>query len=430
MAPAYRQIVVDHVRAEIEARGFSNVAILDIASNCATLHGGLIDFATEHLDTAGLVGVLLSTLIIGNDATTAVSFASPHLRKMAEHGDASGLADLTNYIFKPLAIHQVMTDDLGLRDRVVAAFHRLHRIANDALFRVASPSRHYGAVRAELTAALDRADVPSDSAVHFTFLTEEYIDNFRTWIRAYAKSGALGHLVVLVIGPGFEADVAREIAAAQVATVSLVRWQPQSKPTVCGNGLNLNFLWFVKVFMVNHLVSRGNNVVYSDLDSYWLKDFPLLQQSMEESGVGCVFMQTGDLPIYGVQKWGFTPCAGFFGIRGGGSVATFVGNWLRMTEVMFDDQIGLFELLDEESGEWQPSGQAILDHLYVDRSGGYLDGKVAVLRKDVALRSAAVDPAAAVRELSGLAGCAVWHPRWAVAGDMHADVLRILQEIP
>jgi hypothetical protein len=428
MSPAFSRGVLASFREQLESHGIQRILVVDVVSQLALLTQGEIDFAGFPRDTVDLVGVVVSSLILGVDGAVLEAYATPYLQRLAQDGDEKTLSNVSNYLLKPLAIHPITSGDAELRRRIVGTFHRLHRIANDNLYLVASRAKGYGAIRNRLLAVFAKTEYPKSSVIHFTFLTAEYIENLYTWLRAFVHARVQGHLVILLIGEGLTAPVEQAIAVAGLGELtSIIQFQSEQQLSVCGNGLNLNFLWYVKILAISHLVSCGNRVIYSDLDSYWLRDAKTFDASLSDGSAECIFMQTGDLPMHGVWKWGFVPCAGFFAINSGEFAQRFLNKWLAMTEVMFDDQIGLFELLDDFSGRWEPSEHGAIEYRYATEAL-WMDGRVAVLKRSVAARSAAVAVEQALQELKSMPDCVVWHPRWAAAGAVHEDVLAVVRK--
>jgi hypothetical protein len=202
----------------------------------------------------------------------------------------------------------------------------------------------------------------------------------------------------------------------------VLQFDPPTKLGVCGNGNDLNFLWYVKVHVVNALVQRGVRVVYSDLDAYWIKDYFALREWVNaETSPDVIVSVTYDMPRCAVVEQSFTPCAGFFSVEPTRGGKAFMAAWRRLTEVMFDDQIGLAELLFRNGVSWQPVRSHLVgaDTTIMTEQGA--PAHIVALDDQIARRVGLPDP-------DSIGDATIWHPRWVMAPDQHKGVIQRVAE--
>jgi hypothetical protein len=147
--------------------------------------------------------------------------------------------------------------------------------------------------------------------------------------------------------------------------------------------------------------------------------FELRDRLNQETKADMVLSPTYDMPRSAVLYWAFTPCAGFFSIEPSPGGKALAQEWLRMTKIMFDDQIAIAELVYRKGGAWDLSAVEGVD---VRQSITTLQGGVAeviVLSPTAARRVGAPDP-------STIGGATIWHPRWVIDPEQHGALMASL----
>jgi hypothetical protein len=96
----------------------------------------------------------LSAQLCAASTDEIAAFAETFIDRLYAAGDVAHLIELTNYIFKPLAIHPIGIPDQHQRKVIVATNHLLHGVANRRIHALRSTAPDYGAIRGELDVVL------------------------------------------------------------------------------------------------------------------------------------------------------------------------------------------------------------------------------------------------------------------------------------
>jgi len=343
----------------------------------------------------------------------------PPLRARRE--DVLSLVGITNYIFKSLCLN---VDGLPMlvAERTLRACQELHYWANVEIHKIRTRNLEYYRIPITLDGAMSSLSIDrTNKAVVLTFLTENYLENLVIWLDMYQRHDPRGaHLIIAAIGKSVSVKVL-DICKQRGATLTKVfEWDPPCKVTTSGNGMDLAFLWYVKVHMVSYLVRHGLRVVYSDLDAYWIKNFFNLWDAVRESTkADLVLSPTFDMPATAILHWTFAPCAGFFCVEPTPNAQEFLGEWRRMTEVMFDDQIGLSELLFRSGIVWRTAEEADVSLIANAMMRSGRTATLAVLDPNTAKRIGVADP-------QSIGTATIWHPRWVMNPAQHIEAIRQL----
>jgi hypothetical protein len=131
---------------------------------------------------------------------------------------------------------------------------------------------------------------------------------------------------------------------------------------------------------------------------------------------------TYDMPRSGVLQYGFVPCAGFFGAEPTPAGKALIADWLRMTEVMFDDQIALTEILLRQNAVWEITEVRHVGATTTLSTENGEKARVTMLDPHTARRSGRSD-------LAGVGEAVIWHPRWIDDPEVHKLVIARLAEM-
>lgn len=390
------------------------------------LQNGVPDRSMNGADVTSLsvqqfLQILFSAIPHSLEFGQIVGWSRLFLGQLGRRGDVNALIAVSNYIFKSLCLN-VSGLPVLLADRTLRIFQDLHYWANIEIHAIRTKDVEYYRVPITLDAALQTLDICSiGGTVAFTFFNERYLGNFVIWLDLYRRSDPHGkHLVVLAIGQSFAAKVLTVCREKGANSVNVVEWDPPFPLSVSGNGSNLSFLWYIKIHVMAILVGRGLRVVYSDLDAYWMKNFFSTWKGIQAASPADLLLSaTHDMPPTAVVRWTFAPCAGFFCVEPTPGAKQFLNDWRRMTEIMYDDQIALSELLFRCSVGWNTT-----DTLYVCLTGKIMNtsGQLtsfAVLHPATAKRVGEADPGT-------IGDATIWHPRWVMNPDQHRDVVQTL----
>lgn len=380
----------------------------------------------KNIDRATFLQILFSALPRAWQLGSIIGFSRAYLRALSEKGNSRELLQITNYIFKSLSLETKDMDALVV-DRALRISRELHYWANIELHAIRSKDQTYYSVPQALDATIDHyfdndsSFINSSNDVVFTFLTSKYLDNFRIWLDLYRRHDILGrHLLVVAIGDGLSEPINRLLHALGMNCATVMLFKPPTKLSAGGNGTNLNFLWYVKIHMAARLVQRDIRVIYSDLDAYWIKDyFDVRKRVSLETHADIVVSITHDMPRSAVLDWTFTPCAGFFSVEPTSAGKSFMSEWLRMTEVMFDDQIALAQLLQRYNIDWAHSDVCDLTAISQMTTPNGVGVVVAALSSEIARRAGHADP-------ETIGNATIWHPRWVLAPHQHSKLINSL----
>lgn len=387
---------------------------------------GVLDKSMNGADLTSLsvqqfLQILFSAVPHSLEFGEIVGWSRLFLGELGRRGDVNALIAVSNYIFKSLSL-DVSGLPVLLADRTLRIFQELHYWANIEIHTIQTKDLEYYRVPITLDAALETLDIGgAGGTVALTIFNERYLENFVIWLDLYLRSDPHGkHLVVLAIGQSFAAKVLTICREKGAKTVNVVEWDPPFPLSVSGNGANLSFLWYIKVHVTANLVGRGVRVVYSDLDAYWMKDFFSTWEGIRAATPADFLLSpTHDMPPTAVVRWTFAPCAGFFCVEPTSAAKEFLRDWRRMTEIMYDDQIALSELLFRCSVVWNTT-----DTPYVCLTGKIMSASgqltsFAVLHPATAKRVGAADP-------KTIGDATIWHSRWVMNPDQHKEVVQTL----
>jgi hypothetical protein len=380
---------------------------------------------TRALDVKEFLQVLFSAMPRDSEIGNIVGFASSFFGHLRERGEIESLVHLTNYIFKSLSLSSEPIPPL-LAERAWRVGRELHFWANIHIHAARSVDPAYRQLPETLNVALKKSfsgEVPRDLV--FVFLTSAYVSNLGYWLDLYQRHDAqASRLCILCIGDDFEEPMEDWLALRGAGGAHILKYTPPMKLGVCGNGNNLDFLWYIKIHVVKFLLERGSRVIYSDLDAYWIKDYFAVRAAVrDEVRPDMILSATYDMPRSVVAEQGFTCCAGFFSVDPTAAAKAILTSWCLMTEVMFDDQIALAELLTRHGAAWQP------------RRSDYIGASADIMTEEgFAARLVLLDPAVAHRvglpDPATIGASTIWHPRWVMAPEQHKEAIRLIAEAP
>ncbi len=385
----------------------------------------------EQLDVHEFLKIYLAALLTDNDVEPLVELGKQFIRILTLRKDTRSLIQFTNFVFKQFTLSPPAMS-VALSKICVEANFKLHVTANTSIHELRQKTEGYYDFPQEIFALFDRyaQNLSLPKQLCFVFLTDNYFTNFCAWVSVFsASTGNSAHLLVIAIGPNLAKNVTQTLTENRLKNFTMLEFCPSRSLTPSGNGGNLFNLWYFNISVIRHLISFGHDVVYSDLDSFWLKDFFLDWNSPPLSIVDLLFMPTSDMPKYAVDQWGSTPCAGFFACRASDGMARFLSAWTNNVEIMFDDQIALAQMLLHTNATWKEGGHegpnwkvtAFCPPAF-DTAGEADFVKISLLEPSYAKRVGSPNP-------STMHGATIWHPRWATMTHEHPKILRALVKL-
>jgi hypothetical protein len=396
-------------------------AVSHSASIDAACDARMSSRAVNVLTIQRYLEILFSALPRSVELGSIVGFSREFFRTLRKNENATGLVGITNYIFKVLALGFQSHTPL-LTDRVLRLSRELHYWANVELHSLQNRTPDYYRVPKALDEALRHLDAMRlDGSVVFTFLTANYLENFGLWLDLYLRHDVMGEqLIVLAIGEHFGDELTNWLLQRGATRSQVIAFVPPVHIEACGNGKNLDFMWYVKIHVTAELLNRGQRVVYSDMDAYWVNNYFIVRDdACAKHRPDVILSLTYDMPLAAVMHWGFTPCAGFFSVEPTDAGKAFLMEWRQMTEVMFDDQIALAEILLRQNASWEQveSKYIGVSTRVIAKRGINVD--LAMLGPDTARRVGLPD-------LGTVGRATIWHPRWKVSPEQHKNAVEQL----
>src|SRR6266851_981451 len=387
----------------------------------------LADFRpTNHLSQN--IAVYLSALLTPNASEDLINLGQKIVWGYAVILDTHSLVQLTNSVFKSLTLSPPLLKDVkdNFGYQCVEINFHLHVLANIAIHSIRRCDADYYEFSRQIdqfSAQLHIDGLPK--CICFVFLTENYLENFELWIDVFnASTGGQQHLVIVGIGQRVHDRIIAKLNAIEFANVTIFDFTPRQKLTASGNGEDLYYLWYLKIKLIRYFVSREHDVIYSDLDSFWVKNFIHIWEQASLSDVDIAFMPSSDMPLYAVQKWGVIPCCGFFACRASGRLERFLGRWERWVEVMFDDQIGLAEMLLDAGVEWEQRNDSPDWRSVVWNSRAFHGDNIRLSLLNPSIAKRVGEPNLLTAE-----GVTIWHPRWNTFQQEHRNVAATLRAV-
>ena len=378
----------------------------------------------KNISVRKFLQVLFSALPRNSEFGQIIGWSRDFLKNLAAKGDTYGLVDITNYVFKSIMLTPPELPPLVL-ERTLRLMQELHYWANIELHQIRSQDSDYYSFPKLLDDTLNQIDYEHiPKSVVFIFLTEKYFDNFAVWLDLYLRHDHSGeHLLIMTIGLNVDVLVTQHLRLRCAEKSKVISFIPPRELSVCGNGIDLYFLWYVKIHMVAGLLENGLSVVYSDLDAYWIRNyFSIWNELRITTQADLILSATFDMPKSSVICWGFTPCAGFFSVDSTPSGIALLQEWRQMTRIMFDDQIAVAELLFQKHVTWHSCvfESCFLETQVMTTTGS--SAKITVLDITIARRVGEPNP-------NTIENATIWHPRWVIGPDEHRKIMPLIAEM-
>ncbi|MDG3040954.1 putative nucleotide-diphospho-sugar transferase [Roseicyclus marinus] len=339
---------------------------------------------------------------------------------LRDSSDNDSISYFSRSFLKRLALHRVPKLEKVAQDSLISIAHEFHAELCHRAFQEFPPEP----VPIQLIERLQSVALSSRQAscgrVVLLMVTRNYVDNLKLWLDCAIRSQqSLPQIIILNLDvPSAEVSEIFEVRRVAFSEVDL-RLKPYSKS---GNGSSLSFIWYIKILAALILLKSDLDVIYSDLDSFWLRDVDAFVNGLP-SDTNLFFMTADNMPMISSIKFGVTCGCGFFFARSGVENHKFFECWLDYVGAMLDDQIGLAQMLLESNVEFSLSSMESVSwigsgtHSSIQR---YF--RIGVLSKEMVVRIASV------KDISSLK-CrpVVVHPRWVAEPSlMPSDYLNLL----
>lgn len=197
--------------------------------------------------------------------------------------------------------------------------------------------------------------------------SSQYFSAFRAWYYLASKLCIDSKLLIVALDENVVSLIAEEFPYL-VDKVYLLPLFPKLH-LIYGNGYERSFYWYIKVLLMRNILRSGYNIIQTDADAFWKKDISLIfEYEFECGGADIVSQREGGLPRAIANIWGFSLCAGFWGVRASERTVSFLNDLLKYTLYLWDDQVGLNKLLLDSKIKWldcgggKISGQILSEH--------------------------------------------------------------------
>ena len=212
------------------------------------------------------------------------------------------------------------------------------RASRNLVWRDGSHAINVGAIGLSKFIDVDRLAslaeaVQREGAVVVSFASQEYLELAFEWAKAIRRCNVSNYLVVCGDAPTHDVLEARGIPVirAHIDTGGMPD-DFRSQNNYSARGLAMMAL---KLPAVDAILSRGLNVVLSDIDALWRHDpFPFLSDDVD-----LAFQRVVYLPPAVVECWGFSLCNGFVYFRSSPATRTFLQDCLRWHAEVVSEQV-------------------------------------------------------------------------------------------
>ena len=348
-----------------------------------------------------------------HDCGEAYATASDLQSRLTELRAWEILSWLSRLVWRSLSLNPGELEP-QVAQRVVEFNYHLNRLANVKLLEHNPPQPLLVETIADIEEGVARRLGEGSGPVAFLMVTEGYLRNLKLWLEVATATGQrTDRVIVFCLDHSIEKV---EALVRQYSTGMMVHHVRFAESlTVHGSGRNNAFIWYVKVRILLAFLEQHAAVSYSDLDSFWVKNIMDYCFNVVDEEVNLVFLQAKDMPKYAVLMHRFVLCCGFLAVRPSEASQRFLREWLTKTELMLDDQIGVFELLRERRMCWRDSATEGLNKVGTLFWDDGISCNVGVLPQRVAIRG----------HLDRFPDAWLVHPRWKVSQSLTvSDILR------
>lgn len=182
--------------------------------------------------------------------------------------------------------------------------------------------------------------------------SSQYYSAFRLWYKLFGRLN-LDYKLLVVALDGQAINLIVGDFPWLADRIFLFPIFPYTKQ-IYGDGHTQNFYWYQKNLIARSCLTAGYNIIQSDADAFWKKDVSsIFEYEFRHLDSDIVAQQEGGLPRAIASLWGFSLCAGFWGIRAGESSVAFIDQLLDHALYLWDDQVALNTLILNSQASWE-----------------------------------------------------------------------------
>jgi len=271
------------------------------------------------------------------------------IQKFKNDGDFSELSFLSRVALKRFSLHRLPFLNSLDQARFIDVAYNLH-VWVCRFFCENFPAKSISdSVKKCLTSSARKLVSSNTKRVVLMMVTHNYLPNLEIWLKCAQMSNQTTEKILLLCLDDC-ADESTKICEKYPLFIDVL---PLNVPNLnkVGNGRDLSFIWFYKIYSTLELARNGVDVAYTDLDSFWVGDVSNMLDNFDTDG-DIWFMPSDNMPLVSYFRFGFTCGCGFYFVRGNEGSVLFLEDWLKMTGMMLDDQIAVYQILVENDVLW------------------------------------------------------------------------------
>ena len=333
-------------------------------------------------------------------------------RRFLDDGDILSLSVFSRVVVKALALKRLPFLDRLEADALIRRAYYVHASLCEIVNSKSPPDPIPQNVLTTISAQAAEMVCAGVETTVLLMVTRGYIENLSLWLRCFELTGQSSISILVVCLDDSVSEVMQAVSDSALNIDILNLGLEGCLKT--GNGRSLSFIWYLKVLLVKILTDFKISVIYSDLDSFWIGDVEESIASIPDD-VDVVFMEADDMPPISRMVIATTLGCGFFFVRATESAGQFFNHWLKATEKMLDDQIGLTELMLNLNASFESHDAEVLN-TSVTVEVAQASFTLGIFSRLVAWRVGRVEQLASLGWKP-----AVIHPRWVVEKNKTSD---------
>lgn len=183
--------------------------------------------------------------------------------------------------------------------------------------------------------------------VALTFLSKEYLDLLKIWIKYAEKAIGDQFVVVAADDESFNAAKSLRVSVVRVRLPSALTSITEKNPGQF-NGIGMAII-VSRLHIIKFLISSGFNVIQIDMDALILQNpFPYIAETAD-----IAFQRVVYFPRYVIDRWGFALCGGFVAFRSSPSALRLLDIACDLIRHVSSDQLALNLSLSSMGVNWR-----------------------------------------------------------------------------
>jgi hypothetical protein len=180
-----------------------------------------------------------------------------------------------------------------------------------------------------------------------TVVSFEYVDIAITWYSWIRRLGISDVVIFAFDRP--TADMMREMSIPHVEFRSSLYTADKTAYRNPG-GFDLKGMSIIhdRIWICQHLISRGANTILCDVDAILVKN----PRPYINSHADLTFQRVVYFPEAAVSNWGFAACGGFVAYKASNSTRNFLSHLIESLQLVSSDQLSINRFLLENSAHW------------------------------------------------------------------------------